>query len=124
MALPDFSDLFGIPFARGGRGPDSYDCYGLVREMFARAGKEIPDFESPGTLEEVADIVTDGSRKFTPVPAGTPGSLVTFRVEGIGAHVGFVLDENSFLHTTQGTGVCVERLNNSGFRPIGFYDYV
>lgn len=123
MAVPEFSDLFGIPFARGGRGPDSYDCYGLVGEMFARKGITIPDFESPGTLEEVADIISDGQRKFTPVAPGTVGSLVTFRVSGIGAHVGFVIGPNSFLHTTEGTGVVVERLCNSAYRPIGYYDY-
>ena len=72
---------------------------------------------------DIAGVVRDGEHKFITVPPGTIGSLVTFRVDGIGAHVGFVIDTNSFLHTTEGTGVVVERLNNSGFRPIGYYDY-
>ena len=124
MTIPSFADLFGTPFVRGGRGPDAYDCYGLVREMFARKGNPIPDFESPGTLEEVASIVTREARRFRPVEALTPGSLVTFRVEGIGAHVGFMLDAGKFLHTTEGTGVAVERINGQFFQPLAFYDYV
>lgn len=124
MLHPDFSDLFGVSFERGGRGPEAYDCYGLVREMYRRRGVDLPDFESPGEIEEIADVMSDATRRFRPVPDGTPGSIATFRVEGVGAHVGYVLSPTSFLHITEAAGVSIERLLNGAYKPIGFYDFV
>ena len=31
--LLDIDDLLGVPYKVHGRGPDSYDCYGLVIEV-------------------------------------------------------------------------------------------
>ena len=39
-----FSDLVGKPFKWGGRGPESFDCWGLVRFAFERAtGIQVED---------------------------------------------------------------------------------
>jgi cell wall-associated NlpC family hydrolase len=41
------ADLVGRPFALGGRGPDAFDCWGLVLELRRRlALPEPPDFAS------------------------------------------------------------------------------
>ena len=37
----DIQDILQAKYELGGRGPDCYDCYGLVREMYRRCGKEI-----------------------------------------------------------------------------------
>lgn len=123
MADFDYFDLLGKPFARGGRGPEFYDCYGLVKEMFERTGRVVPDFESPGTLEEIEQLVSANTSKWKRVAPKTPGSLITFRVDGLGAHVGFMLGGDRFLHAIDGPGVYVERLTNSAYKPLAFYDY-
>lgn len=118
-----YVDLIGKPFERGARGPDAYDCYGLVRVMFDRRGITIPDFTSPGTLEEVAELISSNEKRWRRVDIHTPGALITFRVEGIGAHVGFGLGGDKFLHAIEPNGVAVERLTGGIFKPLAAYDY-
>lgn len=121
--IPPYLDLLGTPYVRGARGPDSYDCYGLAREMFRRAGTIVPDFASPGTIEKVAELIAANECRWRKVPYGTPGALVTFRVEGVGSHVGYVVGSDRFIHAFEGTGVTTERLTNGNFKPMGFYVY-
>jgi cell wall-associated NlpC family hydrolase len=121
--VPEYIDLLGIPFERGARGPNSYDCYGLAMEMFRRIGVAVPDFKSPGTLEEIADLVRRKEARWNKVPFGQVHSLVTLRVEGLVAHVGFMIDADRFIHAFEPTGVTTERLRNGSFKPLGFYTY-
>jgi len=39
-----FDDLIGKPYKENGRGPDGYDCYGLVEEISHRLGIDLPSF--------------------------------------------------------------------------------
>lgn len=121
--VPDHIDLLGAPYMRGARGPVEFDCYGLAREMFRRAGNPVPDFDCPGSLEEIEALIADKQRKWRRVPVGTPGALVTFRVEGYGSHVGFMLRDDMFIHAWESTGVTTERLTNGSFKPIASYTY-
>lgn len=123
-ATPDYTDLLGIPFERGARGPNSYDCYGLAREMFRRAGIEVPDFKSPGTIETIAALIDHASKSWKKVPIGTVGALITFRVDGAGAHVGYMLEGDRFIHAIEPEGVTTERLtNNPRLRAVASYIY-
>jgi cell wall-associated NlpC family hydrolase len=123
-AVPDYSDLLGLPFKRGARGPDQYDCYGLAREMFRRAGVVVPDFTSPGTIEHTAALISSACQSWRKVPIGTVGALITFRVDGVGAHVGYMLGGDRFIHAIEPEGVTTERLtNNYRLRPVASYIY-
>lgn len=121
--VPSYLDLLGLPFERGARGPKSFDCYGLAREMFRRDGVTIPDFASPGTVEEIAALIASNEKRWKRVPARTLKSLVTFRVEGIGSHVGYVVAPDRFIHAFDNIGVTTERLTNGPLTPLGFYVY-
>ena len=48
IAAVDVNDLIGKPYRLGGRGPDAYDCWGLVREVLRRMlpGQALPDWAS------------------------------------------------------------------------------
>lgn len=120
---PDYLDLLGLPYVRGARGPDAFDCYGLAKEMFRRAGNEVPDFHSPGSLEEIEALISSKCRKWRRVPVGTVNALITFRVEGFGAHVGFMLTDDRFIHAWEATGITTERLTNGSFKPLASYTY-
>jgi cell wall-associated NlpC family hydrolase len=120
--IPPYIDLLGKPFERGARGPNSYDCYGLAIEMFRRAGIVVPDFTSPGTNEEVAALISANEARWQRVPMGTPMSLVTFRLEGVGAHVGVCLGSDRFIHAIEG-GVTAPRLLSGPFTPLAAYTY-
>lgn len=41
--LIDFNDILGKPYKAHGRGPESFDCYGLVIEVAKRLGHTMPD---------------------------------------------------------------------------------
>ena len=41
--LLDISDLLGKPYKAHARGPEAYDCYGLVIEVEKRLGHTMPD---------------------------------------------------------------------------------
>ena len=51
---PDVNDLIGRPWRLGGRGPDAYDCWGLVREVLQRMrpGLPLPDWASDTMTRE------------------------------------------------------------------------
>lgn len=129
MSLPipfeAYADLLALPFERGARGPDKYDCYGLAKEMFRRDGVELPDFASPGSLEEIEELVSRSlqEKRWRPCPIGTPRALITFRVDGAGAHVGYALGGDRFIHAFEATGVTTERLTNNWMRPLASYRY-
>jgi cell wall-associated NlpC family hydrolase len=48
------ADLPGRPFASGARGPDAYDCWGLVLEVRRRLGMALPPDFASGALDEAA----------------------------------------------------------------------
>lgn len=123
LFIPEYLDLLGLPYARGARGPEAYDCYGLIKEIFRRAGNDVPDFDCPGSLEEIESLIADKSRKWRRVPIGTVGALITFRVEGYGSHVGYMLGADRFIHAWESTGVTTERLTAGSFKPIASYTY-
>lgn len=39
----EYKDLLGKPFRWGARGPDAFDCWGLVMAVFRRAGVDLKD---------------------------------------------------------------------------------
>ncbi|SFJ50462.1 NlpC/P60 family protein [Sphingomonas sp. NFR04] len=121
--VPHYFDLLGLPFERGARGPGTFDCYGLAKEMFRRNGVELPDFVSPGSLEEVESLIDREKGRWRRVPLGTVNSLVTLRVEGLGAHVGYTIARDRYLHTTGATGVTTDRLSDPLIKPLGAYVY-
>jgi len=123
--VPSYADLIGKPFQRGGRGPNEYDCYGLVREMNRRAGIIIPDFLDPGTLEKIEHLIEHNSKAWKKVPMGTVGSTVTMRLRGIGSHVVYMVSRDRFLHAIEGSNVVVERASVAPFNnaKIGAYVY-
>jgi cell wall-associated NlpC family hydrolase len=113
-----YVDLIGIPFRWGGRGPDAYDCFGLLIEMNRRWwGVEVPDHATFKKLSEVELAMARGRQKlWRPVPELGPGVSVQFRIKGHAAHVGFMLDDDWFLHTWEVSGgVLAERLSRDGW---------
>jgi cell wall-associated NlpC family hydrolase len=103
-APADFNDLVGRPFVRGARGPDAFDCWGLVLEVRRRLGLALPpDFASAAlTRAEVHALFSDA-----PWPAGwqrvapSHGAVV---MSTSGAHAG-VLVGRLVLHTQARGGV-------------------
>lgn len=111
----DYSDLLGKRFEYGATGPDAYDCYGLVREVYRRNGLELPHYESVCTPEGQHSGFQDGQKYFEPV-TGKPQPLdvVLFCIRPPWvSHIGVVIDEyGSFLHIMQQSSVSRERMDS------------
>lgn len=124
------ADLIGKPFRDGGRGPDEYDCFGLLEEVYRRRGINLPPEPNSISQEEkayaIGQAVERGEWELIEKPQ--PWCAVAFRViPPYITHVGVVLQDcQRFLHTRQGVNVAVERLNSIVWRSriAGFYIHV
>ena len=111
-------DLLGKPFADGGRGPDAYDCVGLLLEVQRRMGRSLPAWGSharnlPGALARWE--LTDDPQ---------PGDGILIRSSDPAWHIGIVCGDNHMLHANPDAGQVVrERYNSFPWqnRIEGFY---
>ena len=76
----------GKPYRRGGNGPDSFDCSGLVRYAFAKVGKELPR-TSADQERATRDI---------PRSEAKPGDLIFISSGGRVGHVGIYAGDGKF----------------------------
>ena len=120
-------NLIGMKFEDGGRGPDSYDCWGLVREIYKRYGIELPDYNISCYDNFNVTKEMENNRPFwqkisvdnAPVPC-----IVAFRVSSpMVNHVGIYLGENKFIHTREKAGAVIEDITSPAWkhRIEGFY---
>jgi cell wall-associated NlpC family hydrolase len=112
-----YDDLIGKPFKYGGRGPDEYDCYGLMMEVFRRMGVKLPDYFSTDQDDANAVQITDGvAQDWQRIAEPEVGCGVTLRLScdhpTLTTHVGVVVDADLFLHTRAKVGVVAERLSH------------
>lgn len=128
---PRYADLIGKPFEWKARGPDKFDCYGLVEELSRRIGQKVPDYLSPTVHEEIAGLIDHSVPFWIPCEAG-PGAIATIRLKyvidgrvvSMVSHVGMVLPHDRLIHAWQQSGgVCVERLDAWMHRIAGFYRF-
>lgn len=115
--------LIGVPFEYGGRGPNSFDCYGLVKHIYEHHGLQLPDYTSPRDGAKITAMMNNEIVLWEECDM-KPGCTLLFRVPG-NMHVGFYIG-NWFVHTWEGSGgVTRERLKPDWHRRlIGSYKYV
>lgn len=128
--MVDFADLIGAPFAYGARGPDAFDCYGLVLELARRDGKTLPDFGNganwmlPGKQNRVAAMMGASMPQWRQTPS-QPGAVVLIRIGRFVSHVAYQIDPHRMLHAwQQSNGVSVVKIDEWRHRIVGFYEYV
>lgn len=110
MVKPDYKGLIGIPFKYGGRGPDFYDCYGLVMELHQRRGIELPDYESPDDFKTIHKLITKEITLWEPCDMEI-GCTILIGGSRLNHHVATYLGFGKLIHTHQGIGsVVVEKL--------------
>jgi len=93
-------DLLGKPYKSGGRGPDAFDCSGLVYHTYKKIGVALPV-----TAEEQGRTGTEVSREMI-----LPGDLVIFRIKR-DYHVGIMLNDREFVHASKSRGVAIDDLS-------------
>jgi cell wall-associated NlpC family hydrolase len=119
-----FTDLLGKPWQDGARGPDAYDCVGLVLEIQRRRGIDVPEYVS-SEAEFHRQFHHDQLFAECPRLAGAdPGCVALFKVGVNQHHLGVMVDRYRMIHTAQYPGCAiVERILGPIWerRLIGFY---
>jgi len=124
--MRELAQLVGTPFAYGGRGPDTYDCFGLVKECWRRAhGVQLPDFQSPTDQGAQAACGLIQLQLWEQVPP-QPGVMAAIRLGRLTSHCGYLLDQNTMIHAWEHSGgVTIVPLTDDWKRRItGYYRYV
>lgn len=126
-----FDDLIGKPFASGGRGPESFDCWGLVREARRRLNLPLPEdievnaLEAASVSAEIETAKKDGHWHEITVP--TIGCVVAIRNHHLFVnHVGVYLGNGLFMHVLAKICACQDRITSPAWsrRIVGYYEYV
>lgn len=119
-------DLMSARYQEGGRGPDTYDCFGLFAELCRRSGLEIPDHPTPADLQQrQSDIMVEAAAQWDRLDTPEPGCAVVLRIGPWMSHIGMVLEGGRFIHASKRAGICVARLDDAMWRAriAGFYRY-
>ncbi|MFA7386286.1 MAG: C40 family peptidase [Thiohalobacteraceae bacterium] len=100
--------MIGRPYRIGGDGPRGFDCSGLTRYAYGRAGIALPR-TSAAQFSTARPIARSDVR---------PGDLLFFNINGQRAsHVGIYVGEGRFIHApSTGKRVSVESLDNPYWR--------
>ena len=110
----DINDLIGKTYKEKGRGPDSYDCYGLCMEVSRRIGVELP---------KLRDLL---EHEFKLIEKPETGAIVLIEAANT-RHVGIMLDNKILLQVRNNrAGVHKISIKHPQIkdRIIGFYKYV
>jgi cell wall-associated NlpC family hydrolase len=121
-----FNDLIGKPFTYGGRGPTSYDCYGLALEVSRRVGIKLPEHASNISPPDIHKSVEEGLGSWQKLDYPEPYCIVVFCiVPPYVSHVGVVLPYSKFIHITSNTCVTIERYDREpwALKVRGFYKW-
>jgi len=111
-------DWIGLPYAKGGRGPE-YDCVGLVLALYkARHGIDLPEPEA----RLIGDDIDADARGWERVEDVCEGDVLVFHGTGR-LHVGYALDGADMLHITEHGSSRVERWKRQAWtsRMIGAF---
>ena len=92
--------LKGRPYKKKAKGPGAFDCSGFVQYVYKKAKINLPS--STKEQSEVGQKI--------PLEEVSPGDLVFFRTIRV-FHVGIMLNNKEFIHSSTQKGVTIERLD-------------
>jgi cell wall-associated NlpC family hydrolase len=106
--------LLGKPYKSGAKGPDAFDCSGLVYYIYKKVNIILPVM-TEGLLKAGYDVTQDGV---------LPGDLVFFKIKK-SLHSGIMINKTDFIHSSNSRGVTVDSIESKywqksfvGFRSI------
>lgn len=135
---PGWCERFiGLPYREGGRGPDDFDCWGILllvlQEQF---GIAVPSYEgvhwgvgrNPAKrIETARTIAAERAAHWRPVEAGQeqPGDCIVLTIARQPLHVGAVASPGWMLHGAEGSDSALERYDGMCWRNRvdGFYRF-
>lgn len=111
--MVDVSDLLGKKYSDHGRGPDTFDCYGLVIEVQRRYGNELKDFDYQAVTDAfIGDSILnlENDEHITKIDGYVDGAILLFsNMSGFKNHIGVYIGDGNVIHCNF-RGVHIERL--------------
>ena len=92
--------LMGKPYKSAAKGPDAFDCSGLVYYVYKRFNVALPY-----TTEELDRVGVEISRADV-----LAGDLVFFKIKRA-YHMGMMLNGHEFIHASKSRGVAIDKLD-------------
>jgi len=120
--------FLGIKYKFNGNSiQEGYDCITLVSAVAKAHNIYIPNVNHQNhTINTFAPIFKDeiASGRWIEVEK-QPLVAVVFRIAGKIQHIGFMIDDERFIHILQDSNVTIEKLSNPNWnkRVVGFYTY-
>ncbi|HET8791809.1 MAG TPA: NlpC/P60 family protein [Modicisalibacter sp.] len=126
MTLTEFAgQVIGLPFRPHGRGPDFYDCWGLVCVAYRQVlGMELDDYGGEyHTLKDIDRLKRIFAREcgdtWVRVEQPAPMDVAVIFRRGRAIHAGLYLGGGQILHVEHGIETSVQPA--SDFRIEGYY---
>jgi len=98
-------NVLGRPYRNGAKGPDFFDCSGLVSYAYKRSSVNVP-VSTGGLLKAGYEI-----RRSEVLP----GDLVFFKIKK-DLHVGIMLNQKEFINASKSRGVAVDDVDANYWR--------
>lgn len=101
----------GKKYRSGAKGPDYFDCSGLIYFTYRQAGIAVP-LTADAQGRYGAEISRGDAR---------PGDLVLFKIKS-DDHIGIMVNGSDFIHASKSRGVAIDSLESTYWRKylIGF----
>lgn len=121
-------DLLGVPWAYDGRNPrTALSCYGLVLEIYSRAGFRAPSLWVPSDPAETprfsADVLASLADSWEEIDAPQDMALVSLPSPWFsdGGHCGVYLSDGIVAHSPMKSGVIFEPWDRVRPKVMGLY---
>lgn len=124
-----WADYVGLEFRDKGRGPDAFDCWGLVIHFYKREyGISLPslvgDYDNHLAADQIARLCAEESAKWRKVGKPEPGDVIMLRWTYRPMHVGIVCGASKFIHAdSENLGSVIESWESPNWqrRVVGFF---
>lgn len=123
-----YSHFLGKKFEYNGDGPDTFDCWGLCRAVFAQNGVKLPRYVSPIQRAGIDELIKaeTSTERFKAIDAPQALCIVALMIRPpYVSHVGVMLDGHRFIHIMEKSRVAIESIKDPIWskRVRGFYIY-
>lgn len=123
----NYEKYLGVPFKYGGQSIDEgFDCWNLCRVLSKEVGIDMPEYAYCQNPENslIHQMIFQGKPLFEKLNQPEPYCLVLFKLHPpYATHLGFVTEDNCFMHIMAKRSVAKERLDHIYWAPKieGFY---
>ncbi|MCX5812111.1 MAG: C40 family peptidase [Proteobacteria bacterium] len=93
--------LLGKPYKNAAKGPDAFDCSGLVYYVYKKVNIVLPVM-TEGLIKAGYDVARDSV---------LPGDLVFFKIKK-NLHSGIMINKTDFVHSSNSRGVTVDSIES------------